>query len=225
MSLDYKIVVRHSKRKTASIYIERDSSITVIVPLGTSDSEVQNLLSKNEYRIHKYQANRALLNEKAIKRELVNGQSFLYLGRNYYLQYSDEVDGIQFRGRHFYAPEGSEDKLKAMFKEFYRQRGKKFIEPRVYRFAEMMGLKVEAVSIIELKNRWASCSDKRPKVNFNWKIMMAPVSVINYLIVHELAHFKHTRHSKDFWNEVDKIVPDYQKQVQWLKEYGAGLDV
>lgn len=225
MSLDYKVVVKHSKRKTASIYIERDSSITVIVPDGTNDLEVQNLLKQNEYKIYKYQAKRALLNEKAIKRELVNGQSFLYLGRNYYLQYSDEVDGIQFKGRHFYAPEGSDDKLKGMFKEFYRQRGKKFIEPRVYRFAEMMGLKVEAVSIIELKNRWASCSVQRPKVNFNWKIMMAPVSVINYLIVHELAHFKHKRHSKEFWNEVDKIVPDYQKQVQWLKEYGAGLDV
>lgn len=225
MSLDYKVVVKYSKRKTASIYIERDSSITVIVPNGTTDIEVQNLLKQNEYKIYKYQAKRALLNEKAIKRELVNGQSFLYLGRNYYLQYSDEVDGIQFKGRHFYAPEGSEDKLKVMFKEFYRQRGKKFIEPRVYRFAEMMGLKVEAVSIIELKNRWASCSVQRPKVNFNWKIMMAPVSVINYLIVHELAHFKHKRHSKDFWNEVDKIVPGYQKQVQWLKEYGAGLDV
>ena len=225
MSLDYKVVIKHSKRKTASIYIERDSSITVIVPDGTTDLEVQNLLKQNEYKIYKYQAKRALLNEKAIKRELVNGQSFLYLGRNYYLQYSDEIESIQFRGRHFYAPEGSEDKLKVMFKEFYRQRGKKFIEPRVYRFAEMMGLKVEAVSIIDLKNRWASCSVQRPKVNFNWKIMMAPVSVINYLIVHELAHFKYKRHSKDFWNEVDKIVPDYQKQVQWLKEYGAGLDV
>ena len=75
MILDYKIVLRHSKRKTASIYIERDSSITVKVPIGTSDAEVQNLLSKNEYKIHKYQAKRALLNEKAIKRELVNGQS------------------------------------------------------------------------------------------------------------------------------------------------------
>jgi predicted metal-dependent hydrolase len=225
MILDYKIVVRHSKRKTASIYIERDSSITVIVPIGTSDAEVQNLLSKYEYKIHKYQAKRALLNENAIKRELVNGQSFLYLGRNYYLQYSDEVESIQFRGRYFYAPEGSEDKLRDMLKEFYRHRGRVFIEPRVQRFAQMMGVNVETISIIDLKNRWASCSDKRPKVNFNWKIMMAPVSVINYLIVHELAHFKYKRHSKDFWNEVDKIVPDYQKQVQWLKEYGAGLDV
>ena len=112
-----------------------------------------------------------------------------------------------------------------MLKEFYRHRGRVFIEPRVQRFAQMMGVNVETISIIDLKNRWASCSDKRPKVNFNWKIMMAPVSVINYLIVHELAHFKYKRHSKDFWNEVDKIVPDYQKQVQWLKEYGAGLDV
>ena len=225
MSLQYETRVRHSKRKTASIYIERDSSITVIVPLGTSEKEVQNLLSTNEYKIHKYQAKRALLNERAIKRELVNGQSFLYLGRNYYLQYSDHMDGIKFKGRHFYVPITSEARLRSMFKEFYRQRGKIFIEPRVYNFAKIMGLKVETVSIIDLKNRWASCSVMRPKVNFNWKIMMAPVSVINYLIVHELAHFKYKRHCKDFWNEVDKIIPNYQAQVQWLKDYGAGLDI
>ena len=97
------------------------------------------------------------------------------------MQYSDEVDGIQFRGRHFYVPEGSEEKLRDMFKEFYRHRGKVFIKPRVQRFAQMMGISVEAISIIDLKNRWASCSVNRPKVNFNWKIMMAPMSVINYL--------------------------------------------
>ena len=55
--------------------------------------------------------------------------------------------------------------------------------------------------------------------------MMAPVSVIEYIIVHELAHFKHKRHNTDFWNEVDKYYPNYQKQVEWLKEFGASLDI
>lgn len=225
MTENYKIAVKRSKRKTASIYIERDGSLSVLVPENTTDQEVEAILKVNGYKIYKYQAKRILLNEKAVKREPVNGQSYLYLGRNYYLQYSTNVNKIEFGGRFFYAPDGSSKKLKDLFKEFYRNRGKKYLQPRVNKYAEMMGLMVEELSVFELKNRWASCSVKKPKVNFHWKIMMAPVSVINYLVVHELTHFIHKRHNTDFWNTVDKIFPEYRKQVIWLKHYGASLDI
>jgi predicted metal-dependent hydrolase len=225
MKVENKVTVKRSKRKTASIYIERDGSLSVLVPENTSEQEIKEILKINEYKIHKFQAKRELLNENAIKREPVNGQSFLYLGRNYYLQYNEEVKEIEFKGRYFYAPEGSTARLNDLFKEFYRKRGYKFISPRVNKYAGMIGLKIEDISILELKTRWASCSLKKPKVNFHWKIMMAPVSVIDYLIVHEITHFKHKRHNSDFWNAVDKIMPDYQKQVTWLKQYGASLDI
>ena len=87
MTLEQKITVKHSKRKTASIYLERDGSISLFVPENTTEESVNDILKANEYKIYKYQAKRELLNEKAIRREAVNGQSFLYLGRNYYLQY------------------------------------------------------------------------------------------------------------------------------------------
>ncbi|TLU84795.1 MAG: M48 family metallopeptidase [Chlorobium sp.] len=225
MTVAYKIAVRHSRRKTASIYIERDGSLSVLVPEQTTEEEINNILKANEYKIHKYQARCELLNEKATKREPVNGQSFLYLGRNYYLQYHGEAKEIEFKGRYFYVPEGSKEKLNGLFKEFYRKRGYKFIVPRVHKYADMMGLTIEEISVLELKSRWASCSDKKRKVNFHWKVMMAPASVIDYLIVHELCHFKHKRHNAEFWNEVDKYYPEYQKQVAWLKVYGAALEV
>jgi predicted metal-dependent hydrolase len=225
MIAEYNVAVKRSKRKTASIYIERDGALSVLVPENTSELEIKAILKANEYKIHKYQAKRELLNEKATKREPVNGQSFLYLGRNYYLQYNRETKEIEFKGRYFYAPEGANGKLTILFKEFYRKRGYKFISPRVNKYADMMGLKIEEISILELKTRWASCSDKKPKVNFHWKVMMAPASVIDYLIVHELCHFKHKRHNAEFWNAVDKYYPDYQKQVSWLKEYGATLEI
>ena len=225
MTLDYVVKVKRSRRKTGSIYIERDGSVSVLVPESMDDAQVEALLKQYEYRIHKYQAKRQLLNEAAVIREAVNGQAFLYLGRNYYLQFSPEIDQVVFRGRYLYAPPASNDDLREMFRVFYRNRGLDFIVPRVQRFAESMGVQVDTVAIIELKNRWASCSVKRPKVNFHWKVMMAPGSVVNYLIVHELAHLKHRRHDASFWNEVDRVLPDYQKQVAWLKQYGAGLSV
>ena len=225
MTLDYVVKVKRSRRKTGSIYIERDGSVSVLVPESMDDAQVEALLKQYEYRIHKYQAKRQLLNEAAVIREAVNGQAFLYLGRNYYLQFSPEVDQVVFRGRYLYAPPASNDDLREMFRVFYRNRGLDFIVPRVQKLAESMGVQVDTVAIIELKNRWASCSVKRPKVNFHWKVMMAPGSVVNYLIVHELAHLKHRRHDASFWNEVDRVLPDYQKQVAWLERYGAGLSV
>ena len=225
MTLDYVVTVKRSRRKTGSIYIERDGSVSVLVPESLDDAQVEALLKQYEYRIHKYQAKRQLLNEATVIREAVNGQAFLYLGRNYYLQFSPEVDQVVFRGRYLYAPPASNDDLREMFRFFYRNRGLDFIVPRVQKFAEIMGVQVDTVAIIELKNRWASCSVKRPKLNFHWKVMMAPGTVVNYLIVHELAHLKHRRHDASFWNEVDRVLPDYQKQVAWLKQYGAGLSV
>jgi predicted metal-dependent hydrolase len=225
MTENYKVNVKRSKRKTASIYIERDGSLSVFVPENLNEKQIEEILKANEYKIYKYQTKRKLFNEKAVKREPVNGQSYLYLGRNYYLQYSNEVEKIQFKGRYFYAPESMSEKLNELFKEFYRSRGKVFIQPRVEKYAELMGVHVDEVAVLELKNRWASCSVKKPKVNFHWKIMMAPATVIDYLIVHELTHFKYKRHDSDFWNAVDKIMPEYQKQVSWLKQYGAALEV
>ncbi len=222
---EYNVSIRRRKRKTASIYIERDGAVTVMVPEKMDDACVNEILKQNEYKIHKYQAKRILLNETAVKREPVNGQSFLYLGRNYYLQYSDKVDRIRFQGRNFLAPVQFKNRLSYAFKEFYRDKGKDFLSPRVRKYAEIMGVCPEEVCVLDLKNRWASCSIKKPKVNFHWKIMMAPASVIEYLIVHELAHFKYKRHDRKFWNEVDKILPSYQKQVEWLKEFGASLDL
>ena len=77
--------IKRSTRKTASIYIERDGSLSVLVPKGLNDQQVDEILKANEYKIYKYQAKRLMLNEKAVKREPVNSQSYLYLGRNYYL--------------------------------------------------------------------------------------------------------------------------------------------
>ena len=225
MFKDYQVTIKHSKRKTASIYIERDGAVTVMVPEHLDSAHVNRILHDNEYKIHKYQAKRKLLNESAVTREPVNGQSFLYLGRNYYLQYHDEADVVGIKGRHFNVPNKLGSKIQAAFRRFYKRKGKEIVAPRVDKYAKMMGLEIKEITIMDLKTRWASCSLKKPKVNFHWKIMMAPLSVIEYLIVHELVHFKHKRHNAEFWNEVDKILPDYQNQVQWLKDYGASLSI
>ena len=89
-------------------------------------------------------------------------------------------------------------------------------------FQAKMGVQPKAVRIIELKNRWASCSAKG-NLNFHWKCMMAPSTVLDYIVAHELTHMIHPNHTEVFWNEMDKVMPDYRERKEWLRVNGAGM--
>jgi predicted metal-dependent hydrolase len=87
-----------------------------------------------------------------------------------------------------------------------------------------VGVKFQRVAVRELKNRWATCSPNG-NLAFHWKCMMAPASVIDYIVVHELCHLHHLDHTEAFWNEVDKLIPDYANRKEWLRKNGAAMDV
>ena len=67
--------------------------------------------------------------------------------------------------------------------------------------------------------------DKTGNINFNWRCMMAPMTVLDHIVVHELAHLRYPRHSEAFWNEVDKVLPDYKERMQWLRINGASMAI
>jgi predicted metal-dependent hydrolase len=90
-------------------------------------------------------------------------------------------------------------------------------------FAPKAGVTPAAVDVRELGNRWASSSPSGA-LAFHWKCMMAPQTIIDYVVVHELCHFHHRDHTEAFWNEVDKLLPDYRERKEWLRKNGAGLD-
>ena len=112
----------------------------------------------------------------------------------------------------------------AAFKEFYKEKGKIRIPERVEFFEERMGVSSKSMRVMELKNRWASCSSDG-NLNFHWKCMMAPPTVLDYIVVHELAHLIFPNHTKEFWNEVDKVMPDYAERKEWLRVHGAGMSL
>jgi len=77
---------------------------------------------------------------------------------------------------------------------------------------------------MELQNRWGSCNEKK-NINFHWKSIMTPLTIIDYIIAHELTHLIHPNHSEAFWFELDKVMPDYHQRKSWLKVHGAGMDL
>ena len=222
---ELEIEITRSKRKTVSIYVERDGTVSALVPENLSDADLQSVIKKKEYRIHKNLAEWIQLNENHVEREYVNGQSFLYFGRNYRLKILETTLGeVRFTKGYFYLGRGDLPKARQYFTEFYRQKLKSKIHPIVKTYAEQVGVKPNEIKVMELQNRWASCSSLG-NVNFHWKCAMAPIDVLHYIVVHELVHLIHPNHSEAFWHEVDKVMPGYERQKEWLKVNGAGMGV
>lgn len=99
---------------------------------------------------------------------------------------------------------------------------KKIIPARLAYYAPLLGVQYGRVTIRHQKTRWGSCSSLG-NLNFNCLLMLTPIEVVDYVVVHELAHRIHMNHSRAFWSEVEKILPDYREQRRWLKVYGGAL--
>lgn len=217
------ITIQKSKRKTVSIFIERDGSVSARVPETLSNEEVKDIIKAKEYQIFKNLAEWTQLNENAVEREYVNGQSFLYLGRNYRLKLVDEKLGeVRFIKNTFFLNKQDKHKAKELFIQFYKDKLNSKIHPIIERYKNQLDVEPNQIKVMELQNRWASCM-QNGNVNFHWKCAMAPIDVLHYIVVHELVHLIHNNHTQVFWNEVDKILPNYDEQVNWLKINGAGM--
>jgi predicted metal-dependent hydrolase len=220
-----EIAIKKSKRKTLSIFIERDGTVSALVPSHLNDLEINQIIKSKEYQIHKNLAQWIQLNERQVLREFVNGQSFLYFGRNYRLKIIDKKLGrIEFSKGYFLLSKEEINDAQSLFIDFYKNKLREKVIPIVNRFKDQIGVNPNDIKIMELKNRWASCSSKG-NINFHWKCAMAPMDVLIYIVVHELTHLIHLDHSSDFWNEVDKVLPNYSEQMNWLKLNGAGMSL
>lgn len=105
----------------------------------------------------------------------------------------------------------------------YRQAAREYIPRRVEHYLPMTGGRYERITIRAQKTRWGSCSAKGT-LSFNWKLMLAPPGVLDYVVVHELCHLTHMNHSREFWEAVERVMPDYRTRRRWLKEHGGELD-
>ncbi len=105
-------------------------------------------------------------------------------------------------------------------KKLYRSQAREVISRRAAYFAPLMGVSYNRIAIKETKTRWGSCSAKG-NLNFHWKLILMPAKILDYVVVHELAHLKEMNHSPRFWAQVEKMLPDYRQRRKWLKEHGA----
>ena len=109
---------------------------------------------------------------------------------------------------------------KQAFEKRYRQAAASYFPMRAAYYQQFTGGTYKRITIRGQRTRWGSCSG-RGTLSFNWRLMMAPPKVLDYVVVHELAHRKEMNHSARFWAEVERILPDYKRRRKWLKDYGT----
>lgn len=219
-----------SNRKTTDIVIERDGLVTVRPPLGVSPEEVDDTVLSKRMWIYRNLAEWRDLNATRVNREWVNGESFPYLGSYYRLQLEREQDKpLKLKDGRFHllrsiVEQGGSDAARETFRAFYQEKGLSRLQKRVAYFAPKVGVSAGNLQVKDLGYRWASCL-KNGDLNFHWKCLMAPLTIIDYIVVHELCHLHHRDHSDAFWNEIDKVLPDYRDRKEWLRVHGAELDL
>lgn len=217
-------------RKTTDIVIERNGTVTVRPPKRFSPDQVDQTVLAKRMWIYRSLAEWRELNASRVRREWVNGESFLYLGKHYRLEWVDtEDETLRLKNGHFLLARslllrGGIDAARQAFVDFYARKGHARLVQRVAHYAPKVGVQPGALEVRELGTRWATCS-AAGKLAFHWKSLMAPQTVLDYLVVHELCHLHHRDHSAAFWNEVDKVLPDHPERIEWLRVHGAALDV
>ncbi len=225
---DIPYTVIRSRRRTADIVVERNGEVIVRAPIGLCDQRLERAIADRELWIHRARAEWEELNSRRVRREFLSGESFLYLGRTYRLKVVSDPDAqVSLRNGRLLISQHllkrTQSARKAL-RDFYISRGEEILPARVQHLAKKVGVQPGRVRVKELGYHWASCG-ARGDLNFHWKTLMAPRTVLDYVIVHELCHLRHRDHSTAFWNEIDKVLPSYRERKQWLRANGASLDV
>lgn len=219
-------VVRTKRRKTASIKVF-DGFVQAIVPDQLSDTRVNGLIQKRTPWI------RSKLREQSQAitprpKEYISGESFTYLGRNCRLKVLQGSDcGVKLKGGYLEVGVSKKPKdgdIRNALVEWYEEHALARLTEKTNRYAGIMGVSPKSISVRDYKSRWGSCSSKGD-ISYNWRIIIAPHHIVDYVVVHELCHLKHPNHSPAYWRSVKREIPEYEVCRRWLKDHGASLTV
>ena len=226
--LGLRVEVVRSIRRTAGLRIV-GTDLQVRVPEHLEDQRVAEILKRKRPWIRSKVAELKRVPPHRTK-ELVSGESFPYLGRNYRLkvQEGNQV-GVCLSGGYLRATirpteqrEHQALRIQQYLENWYRSRALERLQDKTHRYAQQIGVLPAGISVRSFKSRWGSC-DKKGEVVFNWNIIKAPHSIVDYVVIHELCHLIHPNHSKDFWQLVGRHDASYPEHRQWLRKTGSGL--
>ena len=205
-----KFDVQYGNRKKLSIHIDPFGFITVKAPKGTSEEVIISAIeSKGKWILAKLQEI-GVASKIPQAREYHAEGKFLYLGKECFLHELIDTSDLD------------EEMLKRKLKKFYITSCKTIVEERIKTYQKKLKVKPKTIEIVASKVKWGSCSSDR-NLTFNYRLAMAPVEVIDYVIIHELCHLLHMNHDRSFWRRVGSIMPDYKEKEAYLARHGHSM--
>jgi len=213
-----------SNRKTIAVEVTDNATIIVKAPRTASKDLIAQVLADHIEWINKRLE--IARKTKAFKtKHFVRGEKFLYLGQLYELDFrTNQNKPLVFEHEKFYLIPRYRYKARELFVDWYKARATRLFTKRAMIYAPLMGVQYNRIKLSDARKRWGSCSNKG-NINIVWRLIMAPLSIVDYVIVHELAHLRYMDHSAGFWRLVGSVYPEYRKAREWLKEYGNYLDI
>jgi predicted metal-dependent hydrolase len=213
-----KQIIR-SNRRTLALQIAPDASLIVRAPEKVSEKTIFTFVQKKLKWILRHQKLARESYRPSVKREFVDGERFLYLGDWHKLFVIQDVTRpFVFHEKKFLLSESFLPDAKQLFEQWYRKQACEIIQDRVRLYAEMAGLSFKRITITGARKRWGSCGPQGT-LNFSWRLIMAPMMVVDYVIAHEIAHLEERNHSRKFREKVRLLFPDYQQAETWLKAH------
>ncbi|MTI64204.1 SprT family zinc-dependent metalloprotease [Methylophaga sp.] len=218
-------VIRSKRRKTLSLAI-RDGEVQLRIPARLPMQQAEYFVQQKSGWIQQKLA----AHPPVAPKQFVNGERLLYLGIPYQLAVYPSQPGrkvtlidkrfcVEHRGR-----QASEVALKKQITDWYKQQAQSWLAERCELLARQTGFKPGTIEVKTYRARWGSCT-LSGKIQLNWKLIMAPAKIIDYVIIHELCHLRQHNHSPAFWRLVEQFDPDFTQHRAWLKINGQQLQL
>ena len=227
-------ISRSDSRATIAVTVNPEGNVSVTAPKGTRRTVIaQAVESKADWILRQQEYFRQ--HQNGFSKQYVSGESFFYLGRQYKLKVqrsrsqNTEASVRMTRGLLLVtlpanvADSDRPEEVRKNLVRWYRDRAEEHIPAITEQFAKSLGLETNGVLIRDMKKRWGSASKRR--LTFNWRIIMAPRRLVEYVVAHELCHLVHENHSRDFWRLLERAMPDYERRRVELAIIGPKFDL
>ncbi|MDF2877699.1 MAG: family metallopeptidase [Clostridia bacterium] len=210
------------KRKTVSIYVEEDLSVVVKVPQHLSKKHIDEILASHKQQIEKMIAKKESAKQKSDWRVT---NSILYLGQDREIEWVSAGSGraqIKLTDHKLMialSDQGNLEEAEILIQTFFKEQAKTLFTRLTEKYTSLLGLKYSKISIRKQKTRWGSCSAKG-NLSYNVRLLCAEEKMIEYIVLHEVMHLRHFNHGKVFWEDIEKLMPDYKQRAQYFKHFG-----
>lgn len=217
------VIERGRRHKTVAISVDPERGVRVRAPKSTPVEKLDVIVHRKAKWIVDRRRRHEDLPPPATPREFTNGETFLYLGKQYRLRLqsgSRGTDAVRLVGAHLRVSAGP--RVRDQLVEWYRQRAKERLEKRVAVWADRIGVTPGRVLVREQRTRWGS-ADAKGDLRFNWRVVQAPARLLDYVVAHELVHLLHADHTREFWATLGRVMPDYEARREKLRVMGRAM--